>query len=135
MSTGHKLSRRMDLLTKNFYSIIKSSYDQVLSDYGKQMRCLLRKEEVKLFMELLKPHINECIKEKRVIADLSGDNSLDRLYTKIYKDPEMFLRYKEFRTLQLIDGVIFDYWSIEEALKIYHDDLFIDVDESINVDN
>ena len=135
MNTGNKLLRRMDLLTNRFYSIIDSKSYQVLSDYGKQMRCLLEKEEVKLFMELFKPHIEECIKENRVFVDLSGDDSLDRFYTKIYKDPEMFLRYKECRTLQLIKGVIHDNWSIEEALKIYHDDLFIDVDESITVDN
>ena len=135
MSTGHKLLRRMDLLTKKFYSLIVSKSYQVLSDYGKQMRCLLKEEEVKQFMELLSLNTKKCLKEKRVFFDLSGDDSLDRLYTKIYKDPEMFLRYKEFRTLQLIDGVIYDDWSIEEALKIYHDDIFLEEDESINFED
>ena len=135
MSTGHTLWRRMYHLTNKFDSLIYSTRDQVLSAYGKQMRYLLREEEVKLFMELFTLHMEECVKEKRVFVDLSGDNSLDRLFAKIYKDPEMFLRYKEFRTLQLIDGVIYDDWSIEEALKIYHDDLFLEEDESINVEN
>ena len=135
MSTGHKLWRRMYHLTNKFSLLIGSTSDQVLSDYGKQMRCLLKEEEVKQFMELLSLNSKKCLKEKRVFVDLSGNDSFDRLLTKIYKDPEMYLRYKEFRTLQLIDGAMFDDWSIEEALKIYHDDLFIEVDESINVEN
>jgi len=135
MNTGQTLWRRMFHLTDKFDLLIGSKSYQVLSAYGKQMRRLLREEEVELFMELFRKHVNEGIKEKLVYVDLSGDNSFDRLLTKIYKDPEMFLLYKEFRTLLIIIGVMYSEWSIDRAQKLYKDGLYMEKDENINVEN